>query len=459
VAEVVILGAGLTGLSAAYHLEKNNFFDYKIFEKDSTPGGLLKTVQEEGFSFDYTGHLLHISDPCFYAFLNSVANINDFELKYRQSAIYSKNVLTEYPFQINLYGLPPKIIYECINGFIKRKNHKKKIQNFHDWVLKTFGIGIAKHFLFPFNNKLLCFNLKQVTPSWTGRFVPKTNLKSILYGALSPKSISNVGYNNKFYYPKSGGIQFLVNKIINKLENKIEVNHDAKTIDLKTKTIYFENGHQEKFKKLITTIPLNQFLNYLVESPNTFFKQASKKLIYNSVINFNLGFNVSKLNNKHWIYFPEKNYPFYRVGFWHNLSPAAVKKDCSAIYGEMSYLANTKTQKQIDNLTEKSINQTIDFLHLTSSHVIIKKILYINHAYVIYDKWREKKLKNLLTQLNSHNIYSIGRYGGWKYSSMQEAALDGKFVVDVILKVKQNKKVLKTIIPITKLKREEKRTS
>ena len=64
-AEVVILGAGLTGLSSAYHLEKNNFFNYKIFEKDSRPGGLLKSIKQNGFTFDYTGHLLHINDKFF----------------------------------------------------------------------------------------------------------------------------------------------------------------------------------------------------------------------------------------------------------------------------------------------------------------------------------------------------------------------------------------------------------
>ncbi len=59
VAKVVILGAGLTGLSAAYHFEKSGFFDYSIFEKCNRVGGLLKTHQESGYTFDHTGHFLH----------------------------------------------------------------------------------------------------------------------------------------------------------------------------------------------------------------------------------------------------------------------------------------------------------------------------------------------------------------------------------------------------------------
>ena len=51
-AEIVILGAGLTGLSTAYQLEKQKFFDYKIFEKNSTSGGLLRSFKQDGFTFD-----------------------------------------------------------------------------------------------------------------------------------------------------------------------------------------------------------------------------------------------------------------------------------------------------------------------------------------------------------------------------------------------------------------------
>jgi protoporphyrinogen oxidase len=223
-AKIVILGAGLTGLSAAYHLEKKGFFDYKIFEKDSTVGGLCRSVYQDGFTFDYTGHLLHASDPYFQTFIAHVVGMEHLQSVIRRSYIYSQNVYTHYPFQINLFGLPAETIAECIEGFVLKKK-TKQVRSFYDWALYNFGKGIARHFFFPFQKKIFSYDLKKVTSSWTGRFVPSTSLSQMIYGAIKdPAHDQKVGYNAHFYYPKQGGIFFWIEKIAHALANPIKVN-------------------------------------------------------------------------------------------------------------------------------------------------------------------------------------------------------------------------------------------
>jgi len=341
------------------------------------------------------------------------------------------NTFSKYPFQINLYGQPTDTIIECIEGYLKRKTFIKYPENFYEWVLKYFGNGIGKHFMFPYNEKLLSFNIKQIHPSWTGRFVPKTDLRSILEGSLE-NNTQKIGYNSTFFYPRKGGIQFLPDQISKLLKKKVQTNYNAHKIDLATKTILFENGHQEKFKTLISTLPLDQLLKKTNGSSRTSLKNVSKKLTCTSLINFNLGFNVPNLSNKHWIYFPEGKYPFYRIGFWHNFSKSLLPLNCSAIYGELSYLPKTKTVQPIQGLTKKSIEQSLNILGVKKDNIISKKILHLNHAYVIYDMWRHKNLKLLQKQLQEEAIYSIGRFGGWKYSSMEEAILDGQEIAQKI---------------------------
>ena len=125
-AQVVILGAGLTGLSTAYHLEQNNFFDFKLFEKEQTTGGLCRSVTENGFTFDYTGHLLHASDSYFSEFLKTIVGFENLAIIKRRSFIYSHETYTRFPFQVNLFGLPTDVIIECIEGFIQKPTLKKK---------------------------------------------------------------------------------------------------------------------------------------------------------------------------------------------------------------------------------------------------------------------------------------------------------------------------------------------
>lgn len=433
-AEVVILGAGLTGLSVAYNLESHNYHNYKIFEQDSRSGGLLKTETHNNFKFDYTGHYLHVSDPYFRNFLEEVANLDaNFDIINRQSSIFLFNKYLNYPFQKNLYGLPAGAIYDCVNGFINRKSDIKKPKNFYDWVLKYFGSGIGRHFFYPYNHKLLSYNLKKVLPSWTGRFVPQTDLKSILCGALENNPEKSVGYNHSFYYPKQGGIEFLIKSIINKLKTNIQTSHKIVSVDLATKTVTFGNGHIEKYKYLVSTIPLKEFLNITNKYSSKNYAKQAEKLICTSVINFNMGFNKEFIGTDHWTYFPENKFPFYRIGFWHNVSKALAQTGASSIYGETSFIHGTKTPTQINNLTERSIKSALQYLQISNNNVLAAKILNIEYAYVIYDEWREKNLNKLLKDLKDQNIYSVGRFGEWNYSSMQEAVISGKFTAENIL--------------------------
>ncbi len=156
-AEIVIIGAGLTGLSTAYHLEKLGFTDYKLFEKEAEVGGLCRSVYQDGFTFDYTGHLLHINDNYFKEFITNIVGFEHFNTINRRSFIYSQDVYTHFPFQVNLYGLPPRTIAECIEGFIERPRKKSAPKDFKNWVLTNFGKGIAEHFFYPYQEKIFSY--------------------------------------------------------------------------------------------------------------------------------------------------------------------------------------------------------------------------------------------------------------------------------------------------------------
>ncbi len=429
-ARVVILGAGLSGLSTAYHLEQAGCFDYVVFEKNERSGGLLRSVKQDGFTFDYTGHLLHINDDYFKRFILDITSLDNFDHIARRSAVHLYNTLVDYPLQMNLYGLPKNVIISCIVGFLNRKKNIQNPRTFYRWVLKYFGAGLGEHFFFPYNSKILAYDIKKVYP-YTGRFIPETNIEAIISGALEKAQERHVGYNNRFYYPKTDGIEFLIKKIVARLQNTIKINHEATRIDQQTKTVYFANGHKEKYDTLVSTMPLNNLLEN-VSNTRVSYDDVAKKLLCNCVVNFNLGFNAQEISDKHWVYFPEQKYPFYRIGFWHNISASSVKKTQSAIYGELSYMPGTKTKKEIQELTEQAIQKALDFLRLNRSHIVTKNMLHLDHAYVIYDQWREKHLSKLLCTLEEQAIYSIGRFGAWKYSSMQEAVLEGKDVAGKI---------------------------
>src|SRR2546425_10315410 len=105
-APIVILGGGLTGLSAAYHLRPLRAL---VPEREREAGGLARTRVEAGFTFDCTGHLLHLRDPEIKGLVDRILP-GAFATHERRALIHSKGVLTAYPFQANLHGLPAAVV-------------------------------------------------------------------------------------------------------------------------------------------------------------------------------------------------------------------------------------------------------------------------------------------------------------------------------------------------------------
>ncbi len=164
-AKIVIIGAGLTGLSTAYHFEKKGFSDFSIFEKESEIGGLCRSVQQDGFTFDYTGHLLHTSDTYFRKIIEELVGIENLHTITRRSFIYSHDTFTPYPFQINLQGLPTKVIAECIEGFIKRKKIKKQKTHSCNGYNPILVMVLANIFFTPINKKFSPIICKKSLPA------------------------------------------------------------------------------------------------------------------------------------------------------------------------------------------------------------------------------------------------------------------------------------------------------
>ena len=144
---IVILGAGLAGLSVAWHLQRKGI-ECLIFEKESEVGGLCRSKNINGFTFDYDGHLLHFKHSYTFNLIKNLLGENLVEHK-RSAWVYSYDRYTPYPFQANLYGLPKSVVQDCLLGFIKVCNNGRKKTNnnhsFHDWIIQTLGKGIARH--------------------------------------------------------------------------------------------------------------------------------------------------------------------------------------------------------------------------------------------------------------------------------------------------------------------------
>ncbi|OGR57445.1 MAG: hypothetical protein A3I11_03685 [Elusimicrobia bacterium RIFCSPLOWO2_02_FULL_39_32] len=431
--KIVVLGAGLAGLSTAYHLQ--NKARITIIERSNCLGGTARSFQINGFTFDITGHLLHLHHLYTKNLIQKLLKNNLYFCE-RKAAIYSHGVLTPYPFQVNTYGLPKKIIQECVVGFKKAVNNYSKDEKrstslpFNLWSLRTFGSGIHKHFMKSYNEKLWGIPLKDMTAEWCGMFVPQPKLEDVIHG--SKKSFDkSFGYNVTFLYPKKGGIQVLSEKLGSRIP--VKLNTSVEKINWKEKLVKFEGKEWVPYDFLVSSLPLVELIKRMNDLPIN-IQNLLPSLKWTSVLNINLGINRPNISDKTWIYFPEKKFIFYRVGFPMNFTPHVVPKGCSSMYIEVSHRPEKKINFQDPEFLKK-VKTDLEKCGILqkSDKILVANFIPIRYAYVLYTKDRKKVTQKIFDFLNANQIFSIGRYGEWKYSFMEEAILDGKKTAEKIL--------------------------
>lgn len=446
--KVLIIGAGLTGLSTAFHLEKTGGIDYSVYEKREKVGGLCRSEYKPcpglkgEFTFDILGHLLHLKKERTIGLVKELLSNNLISLE-RDAQIYSKGLYTKYPFQANIHGLPPEVVKECVFGFIDarcRSHYSAKIlpeESFYHWILRNFGKGIAEHFMIPYNKKIWTVHPRRLTCGWIKvnpkyPYVPSPTFREVIIGALEEQEKA-FGYNVHFDYPQKGGIQKLADAFEEKIKN-LKLNTSLSGVNMRKKVAYFDNGKiKENFQFLVSTVPLKELVLKIIEDMPQRIKDAARKLKHNSVLSLNLGIKRENVDHGHWVYFPEDKYVFYRVGFPKKFSEGMCPPGTSSVCVEIACKTGQMTPKKEKELIARAKKDLIKAGILRTEREILVEAEHwewIPYAYVIYDKDRDKNFEMIKEYLEKEDIYSVGRYGGWNYSTMEEAILEGKEIAE-----------------------------
>ena len=411
----IVIGAGISGLAFGYFTKQ----PFIIFEKESTVGGLCKSIKDNGFTFDYSGHFIHIKDNKIKFLIEKLIGKKLLKVQ-RNSIILFKDKILPFPFQANLYYLDEKYKQECIKGIQNRKNIKiYDDMPFINWARTMFGDGITKYFMQPYNQKLWNYNLKKLTAAWTAPFVPKPKQEKIIEYAYK-KNDTKYGYNSFFYYPQNNGCQEMINGFYKKLENSIITNSKVKEIDLENKKVLAGDKYYS-YTNIISSMPLKELLLIIKNLPKEIC-QLIKNLECTSTRCINIGLKYKKnlpekIKGIHWIYIPEKKYPFYRVGIYSNVSKKLAPKNCYSLYVEMSNIKNC------DNIIP--LLKDIGIINI-DDEILSLNVVDMKYAYVIFNKERQETLNKINTFLNKKNIYCIGRYGTWEYSFIEKNITDAK---------------------------------
>lgn len=482
-ARAIVIGAGPTGLSAAYHLGP----DALLLEQNNTVGGWCRSLEVNGFTFDYAGHIMFSNEPYVHQLYRMLLRDN-VHWQDREAWIYSKNVYTRYPFQGALYGLPPKVIAECIAGAIEARfgplkppraaagggnGHAKdhtsgkmsgngkaagngaactlddccadgileasaplagtsaadvrsaEPRNFEEFIYKVWGTGIAKHFAIPYNRKLWAVPLSEMETSWLGGRVPLPDLEEMIEGALSPVR-KPMGPNARFGYPLRGGFQALMNGWLPYVKKQLRLNSRIVAVSARRRTVTLADGTEYRYEHLVSTMPLPVLIRMLGDEAPLEVHAAAAALRHVSVRCVHIGVGRERLTEKHWIYYPEDTV-FHRIFVQGNASPHCNPPGGFGLTCEITYSEHKPLPCDGDALVERCIRDCHRVGFFTPEDPVWATAQCdLPYAYVVYDHGRAQSVAMIREWLLERNILLAGRYSEWEYYNSDHAFIAGK---------------------------------
>jgi protoporphyrinogen oxidase len=411
----LIIGAGVSGLS--YAAKTKN--EYVIVEKSGEIGGYCKTIYSGDYVWDYSGHFFHFQHPEIKDYV--MRNISEDEILkvLKRTQIYYKGIMVDYPFQMNIHQLEKEELIDCLYDLFTIPE-KAEIDSFKSMLFAKFGKSIAEKFLIPYNEKLYAIDLNRLDVDAMGRFFPYANKEDIIRNFRNPEDKS---YNTFFLYPKRGVIR-IINSIAQHVDlQKIAFNESLLSVDMQNK-VAITDKRAIPFDRLISTVPFPMFLdmNQIQYDKNIYS--------WNKVLVFNLGFDKKgkeKLNN--WIYFPDRELVFYRVGFYDNI----IGQDKMSLYVEIGFNHDDE-EIDIAKYRERVLDDLRKVGIINEEKVVAEHHVLMDPAYVHITKQSEidKSVKKKI--LAEHDVYSIGRYGSWTYCSLEDNIFEAFALADEICK-------------------------
>jgi protoporphyrinogen oxidase len=416
--KTILMGLGLSGLSYYDTLKKKS--NVIAIDKCNELGGYTRTIKIDRFSFDYTGHFLHLSNFEHPSEIGTKGQqyANLWQQVLKKSSVYIDGKTCDAPYQYNFGALGHNHAEEAIRSFGERPRNKDT-KTLSDYFLANFGEFMCRSFFWPYNTKLLGSNLNELSQLQISRFFPKIDNERIFSQLNKASKDSNEilpTYNAKFWYPVAGGIEQLLNhfrKPANPICSKLN------SIDIKERTIRLDNGHEYTYDNLVSSIPLYELLKAV--NPSIVNQELINQLTASSTLVVHVGLKqqLQYFEDKAWVYVPSEDTNVYRVGNYSFASPTMHSaNEGAALYVELS---------------DKSINPVKESTEYLRNHFglleeNIETLTYstLNPAYVHFKVGLTKQIEDTLAELESYGIYSIGRYGRWGYVSMEDCIIQAK---------------------------------
>ncbi len=434
--KILIIGAGPTGLGAAHRLTELGLNNYRLVESASHVGGLSASFMDDrGFTWDVGGHVLFSHYEYFDGLMDSLLR-DEWLTHEREAWIWMRNRFVPYPFQHHIRYLPKAEMQECLRGLIRaaRADGAPTISNLEDWIRASFGEGIARHFMLPYNAKVWAYPPAELSYEWIGERVAQLDLERVVFNILEARDDRGWGPNRTFRFPQHGGTGEIWRRLASRLPaGSLIFGKQLIRLDTRSRTAFFQDGSSLNYDLLISTIPidrliLNSDLHHLRHDAETLEHSGTH------VVGIGLkGAPPPHLKSKCWIYFPDDVCPFYRATVFSNYSPCNVPGG-PAYWSLMVEVSESRMRRVCREGLPDAVIDSLIAAHMIerSSDIASLWTHWVEYGYPTPTLKRDAALSTINGALERLGVFSRGRFGSWKYEvgNQDHSLMQGVELID-----------------------------
>lgn len=407
---IAIIGAGVSGLSAARLLRSKGYAPV-VYEKNDRPGGLIRCSVEEGNLFHRVGGIVfNTKNERVKAWFGEQFDVEkEFILARRNAQIWTRGKTIGYPVENYLHQLPGGLRRKIMKELLMLPWQSNHVDNFDAFLLRKFGQTLYDYYFLPYNTKLWNYDLKKIPLPWLEGKLPMPDLSKILLDNLFRRPEKEMVHST-FYYPREGGSSFIAGR----LAEGTEIVYNAPVGPIE------RAGHQwkvngEGYDTLIYTGDVRRLSGSLEGIPSEVRKSAESVSDLPSNGTSNVLCTTDDIDLS-WLYIPDVEPRSHRIVYTGNFSPAnnsGPRKTC---------LVEFSGRKEESEMREE--------LKKLPGQLEPIAFNYEPDSYVIQMHDTREKVSWLKAQLAEMDFHLVGRFAEWEYYNMDMAMLSAMKVCD-----------------------------
>jgi protoporphyrinogen oxidase len=435
---VVIIGAGPAGLTAAYELVERYGITSTILEADDVVGGISRTVERDGWRFDIGGHRFFTKVKEVEAFWHEILPDEDFMLRPRMSRIFYRGKYYDYPLKASnaLKNLGIWEAFLCVMSYVWARIRPPKDQStLEGWIISRFGMRLYKHFFKTYNEKLWGVPVDKLPADFAAQRIKNLSLFNAAMNALLPKRNQKdiTSLIEEFEYPKYGpgmmwercrdlveakGCTVIMNARV------IGIRHEGDRAVAVVSEAPDGTRTEHPCDEVISSMPISQLLQVMDPTPADAAVQAAGDLRYRDFLTVALVVPEEYSFPDNWIYVHSKEVQVGRIQNFGSWSPYLVKEGRTCLGLEFFVFEGDETWNAPDADLIEQGKRELQILGLVDpTKVEAGYVVRMPKAYPFYDERYKEHVARIVEWLEdcAPNVHPVGRNGMHRYNNQDHS--------------------------------------